>query len=146
MSNVPKYQYHVLTWGGFYNEDYQAVHGLSEGDFFFDTEGEREKFINHRKKLSSEMNAREVVFYKTEGFCCNVRTVLHRVCEYKGVQVYDTYDMGVNYPFDVAEYHMSDKWYLGHNHYPFGDIDYEREKVKVLGQWITGAYQGCKYE
>ena len=45
MSDGPKYQYHVLTWGGFYNTEYKAVHGLEPGDFLFDTESERSAFI-----------------------------------------------------------------------------------------------------
>lgn len=140
MSNTPKYQYHVLTWGGFYNDEHKVFHGLNDGDFVFDTEKQREDFIKQRKKISRKLNAHRVVFSPSEGFTCDVRTVLHRVVTINGEQHYSAYDMGVNYPFNAAMYHMENKWYPGFNDYPLGeDFDYDSADIKVLQEWITGA-------
>ena len=140
MSNTPKYQYHVCTWGGFYNSEHKAIHGLEDGDFVFDTEQQREAFIERRKKTSKELNARSIVFSSSAGFTCDVRTVLHRVVTINGELHYSTCDMGVNYQFNVAMYHMENKWYTGFNDYPLGeDFDYDSADIKVLQEWITGA-------
>lgn len=136
---VPKYQYHVLTWGGFYNDEYKKIHGLSSGDFLFDTKEEREVFINQRKELEAYLDARYCVFYKTEGYFCNVRTVLHRITKFKGKEYYTYKDLGINYPFDVAKYTLENKWYLGFNDYPLGDdFNYDTHKIETV-EWITGA-------
>jgi hypothetical protein len=36
----PKYEYHLLTWGGFYNEEYLKIHNIQSGDYYFDTSEE----------------------------------------------------------------------------------------------------------
>ena len=140
MNNAPKYQYHVSTWGGFYNDEHKAIHGLDDGDFVFDTKQQREAFIERRKEISRKLNAHHLALSLSEGFTCDVRTVLHRVVTINGEQHYSTYDMGINYPFNVAMYHMENKWYPGFNDYPLGeDFDYDSADIKVLQEWITGA-------
>ena len=142
--DVPKFQYHVLTWGGFYNKEHYLKHGLSEGDYVFDTSEERSEFCLGRVKISKDLRAEVLMFSYTEGFNCNVRTVLNRVVEHGGKQYYSQYDIGVNYPFHVAKYHMENKWFPGCNSYPLGhDFDYENraEEITTVKEWITGAWQ-----
>lgn len=139
--SIPRYQYHVQTWGGFYNEDHKKTHGLEPGDYLFGTKGARDVFVNHRRQLEQKLNAKSLMVVMTEGFHCDVRTTLHRVVEYRGQQHYSTSDMGVNYPLPVAKYHLENKWYPGFNDYPLGeDFDYSSEEVITVKEWITGAF------
>ena len=138
----PKYQYHVKTWGGFYNDEYKNIHKKECGDFIFDSKKERDSFVTELKEIEEQLDARFLVTDFTEGFCCNIRTVLHRVIEYKGKQYYSYCDLGINYPFHVAKYHMKWKWYPGFNDYPLEeDFDYDTEEVLIIKEWITGAWQ-----
>jgi len=138
---IPKYQYHVLTWGGFYNDEYKAIHGLEEGDFFFDSKGERDKFIRERKAIEKDLQAHFLMIHKTEGYNCHIRTICHRIVEIEGKQYYSTYDLGINYPFSSAVYMMNHKWYIGCNDYPLGeDFDYDSVEVKYIKEWVTGAF------
>jgi hypothetical protein len=142
--STPKYQFHVLTWGGFYNDEYKEHHGLADGDFVFDTMRERTEFIDERKKIEKYLNTQGLCFSFSEGFCCNVRTVLHRVIEFQGIQYYSHNDLGVNYSFSSAARFMENNWYPGFNDYPipFGDdFDYETADIKIVKKWITGAFQ-----
>ena len=139
----PKYQYHVLTWGGFYNTEHKAIHQLEPGDYLFDTQEARDAFIAERRALETKLDAECLMVSLSEGFHCDVRTVLHRVSEYKGKRAYTTYDLGINYNLSTAAYHLQNKWYPGFNDYPFGDDDGIYDKgnpdFKILDEWITGA-------
>lgn len=136
-----KYQFHVLTWGGFYNEGYQIIHGQVPGDRVFDTKEEREAYISSLKVIEEKMNARVLMVHCSDGFDCYTRTVLHRVSEFRGESIYSEYDLGVNFPYDTAQYHLENKWYPGHNDYPFGeDFDYDNKEFKIVSEWITGAF------
>jgi len=137
---TPKYEYHVLTWGGFYNKEHKDIHGLEGGDYVFSTEKEREDFIDYRRNVSKALNAHSLCFTKTEGFCCHTRTVLHRVVQYKGERYYSSYDVGVNYSISSAKFLMEYKWTPGFNDYPLGEDFEHYDKVKVVGEWITGAF------
>lgn len=140
MENM-KYQYHVQTWGGFYNEEHQKIHGHKPGDFVFDTKKERNNYVHELRQIEEKLGARHLATTMTEGFNCNVRTTLHRISKFEDKVVHDTYDMGVNYPYGAASYHMEWKWYPGFNHYPFGeDFDYRKNKVEILQEWVTGAF------
>ena len=134
-----KYQYHVLTWGGFYNHEYKNIHGLDKGDFFFDTKEERDEFIRGRFYIAEDLNAGVLCFSQSEGFCCDTRTVLHRITEIEGKQYYSTRDMGINYPYSAAHFFMENKWQPGFNDYPIGE-DYDYTDAKIIQQWITGAF------
>ena len=136
---VPKYEYHVFTWGGFYNDEHKAKHKREPGDYWFDTVEEREAYIKELESISKQLNAQVLMINRTEGFDCRTRTVAHRVSEYKGIRAYTTRDLGINYEFSAAKYMMENNWYPGFNDYPFGDIDYTSEEFKVVGEWITGA-------
>lgn len=133
-----KYKYHLLTWGGFYNTYHK--HDFKAGDYLFNTLEEREAYIKLLEKTSKDLNAQVLMTSLSEGYTCNVRTVCHRVSEYKGQEYYTTWDLGINYSFNTAKFIMEDKWYPGFNDYPLGeDFDYEDLEFKVLSEWITGA-------
>lgn len=138
---VPKYQYFLHTWGGFYNTWHQEKHGYKEGEFLFDTSAERQQYMEELEAVSEVLNAHMLATSTSEGFACDVRTVLHRVVEWEGKQYYSQRDMGPNYPLDTAMYFIEYNWYPGFNDYPLGeDFDYEAHEVKVLKEWITGAF------
>lgn len=83
----------------------------------------------------------------TEGYCCRIETILHRVVEWERKRYYSFYNMGFNYPISVAKYHLEYKWYCGFNDYPLGeDFDYEANELKVIQEWITGAEQEFEFE
>ncbi len=136
----PKYEYHVQTWGGFYNKEHAKKHKLKEGDFFFDTKEARNSFIENRRRIEKELDAHVLMIDTTEGFCSRIKTVLHRVIEVDGVQYYSQREMGFNYPFGAAKYHMEWKWYPGFNDYPLGE-GFDYSGVKIVQAWITGAWQ-----
>ena len=135
----PIYKYHLQTWGGFYNKEHQ--HGKKPGDFLFDTFEERRAYMSELQHLEHELDAKMLMMVATEGYACDTRTVLHRVVEWDKHRVYTEYDMGVNYPYEAARYHMEWKWTPGFNDYPFGgDFDYEENQVTIIQEWITGAF------
>lgn len=141
---IPKYEYHLFTWGGFYNKQYFQIHKKPNGNFWFETAEERQIFIDELKAIEEKLDARHLVMTLSEGYCCRIRTVLHRVIEFENERYYSKYDMGVNYPIDVAKYHLELKWTFGFNNYPLGeDFDYasEEENIKIISEWITGASQ-----
>lgn len=136
-----KYQYHVQTWGGFYNDEYKAIHGLSAGDFVFDTKEERREFIEKLEAIAKKMQAYHLCTSLSEGFNCNTRTIAHRVCKINGKEYHDSCDLGVNYPYDTALYWMENKWYPGFNSYPLGeDFDYENAEIEIVAEWVEGAF------
>jgi hypothetical protein len=140
-SELPKYQYHCKTWGGFYNDEYKNIHGLSGGDFVFDSKQERQSFIDFRQAVSAELKANYLMIDNSEGFECCTRVTLHRVVEHQGISYYSTRDMGINYPFVSAKRFMENNWYPGFNDYPLGEDFEEYDSVKIVSEWITGAFQ-----
>lgn len=134
---VPKYEYHLKTWGGFYNNS--NAHGFKEGDYWFDTAGERRVYIDALKKASEFSSP--CVISVSEGYHCRVPTKLHWVVEWDGKRYYSEYELFVNYPFSTAQYHLEHKWYPGFNDYPLGeDFDYDKNKVTIIQEWITGSF------
>lgn len=147
MKKEPKYEYHLYTWGGFYNEEHLKIHRKPRGDFWFDTNEERQKFIDELRHIEEKLNARHLGVTMTEGYCCRIRTVLHRVVEWDGKRYYSSYDMGINYPISAAKFHLKWKWIVGFNDYPLGDdFDYGNSSIKVIQEWITGAEQEFDFE
>lgn len=137
----PKYEYHVLIWGGFFNDEYAKIHNIKEGDYWFNNESERDKFIRELKLIETKLSAKHLMISKSEGYHCRTRTELHRIIKFKNKEYYSKYDMGVNYPYDAAMYHLEWKWYPGFNDYPLGeDFDYNTNEIKVIQEWITGAF------
>jgi hypothetical protein len=141
-----KYEYHLFVWGGFFNEEHLNKHCVQPGDYWFDTKEEREAFLNNLKKLEARLNAKHLCSKMTEGYCCRIRTVLHRVVEWEGQTYYSQNDLGINFPFDTAKYILEWKWYPGFNDYPLGeDFDYDNNNVKIVKEWITGAEQNVEW-
>lgn len=136
-----KYQYCLQTWGGFYNEEHLSVHNEKEGYHYFDTAEERQLFIDKLRSIENQLNATVLMTELSEGYCCDVMVKIHRVVEWEGKRYYSERDMMVNYPFSAAKYHLENKWYPGFNDYPLGeDFDYEKNEVKIIQEWITGAF------
>lgn len=139
MEQIPKYEYHLYTYGGFYNNEYFKIHNKLSGNFWFDTLEERQEFIDELRTIEKELNAKHLVILLSEGYCCRISTVLHRVIEWQGNRYYSKYNMGINYPFSAAKYHLEYKWTCGFNDYPLGkDFDYVANEVKIIQEWITG--------
>lgn len=137
-----KYEYHLQVWGGFFNEEYLKIHNIQPGDYWFDTSEERAEFLKSLQTIERKLGANYLAFNLTEGYCCRIRTVLHRVVEWEGKTYYSTNDLGINVSFDVAKYMLEWKWYPGFNDYPLGeDFDYDNNNVKIIQEWITGADQ-----
>lgn len=133
-----QYKYHLLTWGGFYNEQYKSIHNEEEGNFFFSTEEGRKSYIEYLRGIEKELNARHLVISMSEGYSFE-RTILHRVIRFEGKEFYTQYDMGINFPFGAAKYHMEYKWRPGFNDDPLGE-DFDYSKVEIVQEWITGAF------
>lgn len=143
MKNL-KYEYHLKTWGGFYNNEYYKIHGLKGGDFWFDTLEARQEYIDKLKLIEIDLHAVRLMIKLTEGYCCRIRTKLHRVIQFDGKQYYSKYDIGVNYPFNAAQYHLQYKWYPGFNDYPLGE-NFDYNNVEIIKEWITGAFSELEF-
>lgn len=66
---------------------------------------------------------------------------LHRVSSFGGYVCHTSYTMGYGINYIDAEFFLEEKWYPGHNDYPFGkDFDYEQEGFKIISEWISGTF------
>jgi hypothetical protein len=140
MTKQPKYEYYLVTWGGFYNDEHKSKHGLEEGNFWFDTAGERQSFIDARRKIEEELNATVLMIDEKEGYSTREKTTLHRVCRFKGKEAYTEYYLGYCNSISVVQFMFEYKWYPGFNDYPFGeDFDYEAQDFEIVQEWSTGA-------
>lgn len=136
-----KYEYHVLVWGGFFNDEYKKIHEKEPGNYWFNTRRERDRFIKNLKAIKTKLNTGPLAVSESEGYNCRIITKLHRVIRFKNKDYYSEYEMGINYPYDAAMYHMKWKWYPGFNDYPLGEeFDYEANKIEVIQEWVTGAF------
>lgn len=140
-----KYEYHVQTWGGFYNDEYKKHHNHERGDHYFDTLAERDTYVSILKHIEQKHGCNMLAMTTSEGYNCRVRTVLHRVIRYENKDYYTNYDIGVNYEHSPAQYHLDYKWTCGFNDDPLGeDFDYdtnlENGNIKIIQEWITGAF------
>lgn len=135
-----KYLYHLHTWGGFYNSEHAEKHGEKEGDFYFSTSEERARYLKGLQKTERKLGAHYLMHTFSEGYCWDVRTKLHRVVEYNGKRYYSERDMGVNFPYDRAKYHLENKWTPGFNSYPLGENFTDYVNLTTVQEWITGAF------
>lgn len=138
-----KYEYHLFAWGGFYNDRYREIHHKEEGNYWFDTKEERQKYIDELREIEKNLDGKVLMITLSEGFCCRIKTVLHRVVECDGLYCYTKNELGYNFPIDVAQYTLAYKWRVGFNDYPLGE-DYDYSKARVIQEWITGAIQEFK--
>ena len=136
-----KYEYLLKTWGGFYNKEYQDKHKEVGGYNYFETADERSKYLVKLRNIERRLNAKYLVVEQSEGYNTREITTLHRVVKFDGREYYTNYKIAPNYSYRSAKYHLENKWYLGFNDYPLGeDFDYENNDVKILQEWITGAF------
>ena len=141
-----KYIYHLVTWGGFYNEEYRKIHNEKAGDFFFDTEEERQVYIDKLKQIEEDLGAFRLMAFTTEGFpqMYEKKVTLHRITEYRGKQYKTSREMFYDTTHEDAKYALDWKWYPGCNDYPLGeDFDYETAadngELKTF-EWIEGTF------
>jgi len=140
---LPEYHYNVLVWGGFFNKEYRKIHGYQDGNYRFKSIEERTKFINTLESIEFNLGAKYLMTSLSEGFNCFKSVHIHRICKYKDKTLHTKRNMGVNYPFDSAQYFLENKWYPGFNDYPFGeDFDYEDPDFIVIDEWVTGSFGG----
>ena len=142
MEYKPKYEYHLQTWGGFYNEEFQKIHGFKEGNYDFNSLEDRTNYLNKLHLAENQLNARMLATVLSEGYTCNEICILHRVTEFEGKEYYTTRELSVNASYDGAKYMLEWKWTPGCNDYPLGeDFDYDgRTDWKIIQEWITGAF------
>lgn len=139
MENKIKYEYLLHTWGGFYNEEYQLIHKEVEGYHYFNSKLERKSYINKLRAIEDELKAHSLVMTKSEGYNTRVSTILHRVIKWEDKEYYSKYELSPNYSYEIAKYHLENKWYPGFNDYPLGE-NFDYENVETVQEWITGAF------
>ena len=103
-----KYEYLLHTWGGFYNEEHKAKHGLEPGYFWFSTADERKKFLDNLKEAEKKYEAHYLASSFEEGKYVRYRTVARMKLVYKGKEYPYEYDFGFGYPVDSAHYMWED--------------------------------------
>ena len=140
----PQYLYMLNTWGGFYNKEHQDKHKEQEGYRWFDKEFDRTDYINKLRSIEDELGAKVLMLTVEEGYHTKTLTTLHRISEYKGKTYYSEDNIGFGYPYDQAAYKMEYKWLPGLNDEIIEetlkeDVDYD--KVKVVQEWISGAFE-----
>lgn len=108
MSDLPKYEYAIKTWGGFYNDENKAKHGLSEGSFWFDNEPERNRFLSNLKSIEAEYNAKYLAYALFEGHGTRLETIAMMTLVYQGVEYPFSYDFGFGYDPESARYMFED--------------------------------------
>jgi hypothetical protein len=136
-----KYQYALYTWGGFYNDNYRALHRESKGLHLFDSNSERSNYLSYLKILEEEHGYKYLAHNNWEGYDCATTPVLHRVSSFNGEEVYTHYDMNMQFDYESCKYHLN-KWYPSHNDYPFGEgFDYNQRGFKIVKEWVTGSFE-----
>lgn len=134
---MPKYEFLLHTWGGFYNEEHKKRHNRERGYHYFDTAEEREKYLNALKTEEILLKAEYLMAAKEEGYDVRIPLIAHRVILLNGKEYYDSTEFPPKYPLSSAQYHITYKWKPGFNSYPAGDVDYS--KAIVIQEWFTGA-------
>ncbi len=103
-----KYEYLLKTWGGFYNEEFQKIHGKEEGSFFFNTKKERKAYIDELKQIEKNLNARVLMITEEEGKSVRYSTIAKMKMIYNG-KTYDyEEDFGNAYSEDSAHFMFHD--------------------------------------
>jgi hypothetical protein len=139
-----KYEYLLHTWGGFYNKCYQEKHGEVPGYHYFDTKEERNAYLEKLKKIEIELSASHLATTLSEGYNTREVTTLHRVIKHEDKEYYSKCELYPNCPYDVAKYHLKNKWLPGFNDYPIGE-DFDYENVETVQEWITGSFDITDY-
>lgn len=98
------YEYHLKTWGGFYNKEHSSVHGKEAGDFWFNTWEDRDKYLHELKLLEKKHGANHLAYTLSEGHDCRKQTVVRITANYLGVTYNFEYNFGYGYGVDNAEF------------------------------------------
>lgn len=146
-----KYEYLVNLWGGFFNDEYRAVHGYENGPYWFDTKEERSEFIDKLKALEKEHGYHHLVFSEEEGYGTRLQTIAKMVLKYRGVYYELESEFQYAYPVESAYYMFFEGNYscdcnrslfLSRKYKDFPELDcgHEIEMVnfKVIGREIDG--------
>jgi hypothetical protein len=99
-----KYEFLLHTWGGFYNEEYKAKHGLEPGYFWFDTKEERESYLKNLKDIEEKLSAKYLATSFYEGKNTRYRTIVKMKFIYNGKAYPYEYDFGYGYDTESAHY------------------------------------------
>ena len=145
--NKPLYEYLIHTWGGFYNSHNKQKHGFEEGTRYFTSKEGRQTYLDRLEEEKDKLKTPDacLVYQLAEGFHVRNLPCCHRIVEWEGKQYYSYRQW--NYPTSTSslKYYMENKWYVGFNDYPLGDdFDYENNEVKVVQEWVTGAFDNIE--
>ena len=102
-----KYEYMLQTWGGFYNEEYQKMHGYKPGYFWFDTTEERDAYVQELKTAEqkySDCLFAAIATYAAEGEYTRLLTIAKMVFVYHGNEYPYEYNFGFGYSPEGAEF------------------------------------------
>lgn len=105
---IEKYEYMLHAWGGFYNDKHKIKHGLNPGYFFFDTKGERDKYLDNLHKIETELSAFLLAHRTGEGTEVRYKTIASVSLEYKGKNYEIEKDFGFHYPISSAHFMFND--------------------------------------
>ena len=103
-----KYEHMVRTWGGFYNPEHAAKHGLAPGSFWFDTKQERDAFVADLGRIEDELQAKHLAVSLAEGTDTRARTVAKLDLLHNGKRFSIEYDFGYAFSSASAEYMFTD--------------------------------------
>jgi hypothetical protein len=136
-----KYEYFLLTWGGFYNKEYKDLHNEKPGYHYFDNKEDRDNYISKLRGIEKELSASYLMLVEREGYHVRSEVTINRVSKFEGKEIHTERKMGPGFEYSSAIYHLENKWYPGFNDYPFGeDFDYDTEGFEVIQEWVTGAF------
>jgi hypothetical protein len=103
-----KYEYLLQVWGGFYNEQNKSKHGLDPGYFWFNTEEDRQEYLDNLKEISKKYNAMYLATRLCEGKYVRYKTVATMTLVYQEKQYQYKYDFGFAYLVDSAIFMWKD--------------------------------------
>lgn len=97
-----KYEFVLHTWGGFYNDENKAKHGLEPGYFWFDTAEDRQKFLDSLREIEKKFDAKYIAHNFEEGQHVRYRTIARMTLVYNNKAYQYEEDFGFAYPVSAA--------------------------------------------
>jgi hypothetical protein len=101
---MPKYEYMLHTWGGFYNAEHAAKHGLKGGYFWFDTAKERDDYLKNLQAIEKRLSAHALAFTTSEGDNTRLRTVAEMTLIHDWKSYDFEYDFGYAFDHESARF------------------------------------------
>lgn len=163
--DIGDYLYALYAWGGFFNEENAKIHLVNPKNYenvvFFKNKEDRDAIIYSLNVIADDMQKKghstcKLMITTHEGYDMDKPVVCHRVSEYKGKRVHTTFNMKIGTTIQDAMFWMNEKWYPGHNDYPFGTPEvksiegykhlteeydpYNSDDFKIIQEWVTGAF------